>query len=210
MAEILKTIKDNKIKNIVSITSDVHFTATISYNPVDAVFKEFDPFYEFVIGPIHAGAFGPGELDGTFGPTYEFRKFIFFTVFNIICTPELMYQSMVSLVCNSLCSGHSRVHQSESSTTILVNVWYGGRFVSWCSGYQINERDRCCIVFENTPARSYCCRSMYHQSWRVQRSVQREGSNSTKQWISLQSTMQRQCGSHIDLYSTIHIRRSLH
>ena len=77
MAEILKTIKDNKLKNIVSITSDVHFTATISYNPVDAVFKEFDPFYEFVIGPIHAGAFGPGELDGTFGPTYEFRKFMF-------------------------------------------------------------------------------------------------------------------------------------
>jgi alkaline phosphatase D len=74
MAEILKTIKDNKIKNIVSITSDVHFSASISYNPADAVFKDFDPFYEFVIGPIHAGAFGPNDLEGTFGPSYEFRK----------------------------------------------------------------------------------------------------------------------------------------
>ena len=77
MAEILKAVKDFKIKNVVSITSDVHFTAAISYNPVDAVFKEFDPFFEFVIGPIHSGAFGPGELDGTFGPTYDFRKCTF-------------------------------------------------------------------------------------------------------------------------------------
>lgn len=74
LTEILKTIKDEKIKNVVSLTSDVHFTAAISYNPKDAVFKEFDPFMEFVIGPIHAGSFGPGELDGTFGPTYDFRK----------------------------------------------------------------------------------------------------------------------------------------
>jgi PhoD-like phosphatase len=72
LTDILRTIKESAIKNVVSLTSDVHFTAAIRYNPNDAVFKEFDPFYEFVIGPIHAGSFGPGELDGTFGPSYEF------------------------------------------------------------------------------------------------------------------------------------------
>ena len=75
LTRIFRTIKENSIENVVSITSDVHFTAAISYNPEDAVYKEFDPFYEFVIGPIHAGSFGPGELDGTFGPTYEFCTF---------------------------------------------------------------------------------------------------------------------------------------
>jgi alkaline phosphatase D len=74
MVQILRTIKQNGIKNVVSITSDVHFSAAVKFNPDDAVFKDFNPFYEFVIGPIHAGAFGPGELEGTFGPSYEFRK----------------------------------------------------------------------------------------------------------------------------------------
>jgi alkaline phosphatase D len=38
------------------------------------VFKNFDPFWEFVIGPVHAGAFGPGELDPSFGSSYEFLR----------------------------------------------------------------------------------------------------------------------------------------
>ncbi|MET3919915.1 phosphodiesterase/alkaline phosphatase D-like protein [Arthrobacter sp. UYEF20] len=32
------------------------------------------PFWEFVAGPINAGSFGPGTLDGTFGPEREFFK----------------------------------------------------------------------------------------------------------------------------------------
>jgi alkaline phosphatase D len=39
------------------------------------MFKDFLPFYEFVIGPIHSGAFGPGSLDGSFGPEYEYGKY---------------------------------------------------------------------------------------------------------------------------------------
>ncbi len=39
-----------------------------------AVFQEFDPFWEFVAGPLHAGTFGPNELDNTFGPEVKFIK----------------------------------------------------------------------------------------------------------------------------------------
>jgi phosphodiesterase/alkaline phosphatase D-like protein len=33
----------------------------------------FDPFWEFVAGPIHAGTFGPNPLDPTFGPEVRQR-----------------------------------------------------------------------------------------------------------------------------------------
>jgi alkaline phosphatase D len=74
LAEILKFIQDHEIKNVVFLTSDVHFTAAISYDPALATFKDFNPFWEFVIGPIHAGAFGPGNLDESFGPQYEYLR----------------------------------------------------------------------------------------------------------------------------------------
>jgi alkaline phosphatase D len=38
------------------------------------VFQDFEPFWEFVSGPIHAGCFGPGELDNTFGPQLIYAK----------------------------------------------------------------------------------------------------------------------------------------
>lgn len=34
----------------------------------------FRAFWEFVSGPIHAGTFGPNDLDGTFGPQLAFIK----------------------------------------------------------------------------------------------------------------------------------------
>lgn len=74
LANILAFIKDHDIKNVVYLTSDVHFTAAISYDPALATFKDFTPFWEFVIGPIHAGAFGPGNLDASFGPQYEYLR----------------------------------------------------------------------------------------------------------------------------------------
>ncbi len=78
LADLLKFIKDEKIKNVVWITADVHFPAAISYEPNRAVFQDFEPFWEFVIGPIHAGAFGPAgdfPLDPSFGAKYEFSIF---------------------------------------------------------------------------------------------------------------------------------------
>ena len=50
------------------ITADVHYTAAHYYDPNKAAFQDFDPFWEFVSGPIHAGTFGPNSLDNTFGP----------------------------------------------------------------------------------------------------------------------------------------------
>jgi alkaline phosphatase D len=34
--------------------------------------QDFTPFWEFVSGPAHAGAFGPNALDATFGPKAVF------------------------------------------------------------------------------------------------------------------------------------------
>jgi alkaline phosphatase D len=38
------------------------------------VFQDFDPFWEFVSGPLHAGTFGPNDLDNTFGPQLRYIK----------------------------------------------------------------------------------------------------------------------------------------
>ncbi|MCK8614391.1 alkaline phosphatase D family protein [Gordonia sp. C13] len=60
------------VPNIVYLTADVHYTAAISYEPDRAAFKDFSPFWEFVAGPLHAGAFPQSPLDETFGAKYEF------------------------------------------------------------------------------------------------------------------------------------------
>ena len=78
LRDLLKFIKDEGIENVVWITADVHFPAAIYYDPSRAVFQDFNPFWEFVIGPIHAGAFGPASdlpLDPSFGPQYDFSIF---------------------------------------------------------------------------------------------------------------------------------------
>jgi alkaline phosphatase D len=56
------------------ITADVHYCATHHYDPARARFQDFAPFYEFVSGPLHAGGFGPNELDDTFGPQVVFTR----------------------------------------------------------------------------------------------------------------------------------------
>ena len=60
------------VRNVVFLTADVHYTAAISYEPDRAGFKDFAPFWEFVAGPLHAGAFPESPLDSTFGAEYEF------------------------------------------------------------------------------------------------------------------------------------------
>ena len=74
IADILRTIKSAGIKNTVWLTADVHYTAAHHYSPDRAAFQDFEPFWEFVSGPIHAGTFGPGELDMTFGPEVRYVK----------------------------------------------------------------------------------------------------------------------------------------
>jgi alkaline phosphatase D len=74
MANLLRFIRDSDIQNVVWLTADVHYTAAHYYDPNQAQFQEFAPFWEFVSGPLNAGTFGPGELDNTFGPKVAYFK----------------------------------------------------------------------------------------------------------------------------------------
>ncbi|NEW76234.1 alkaline phosphatase D family protein [Streptomyces rhizosphaericus] len=74
MAELLRHIKHQKITGTVWLTADVHYTSAQHYDPSRAAFKDFAPFWEFVSGPLNAGAFPAVKLDGTFGPEQPFVK----------------------------------------------------------------------------------------------------------------------------------------
>ena len=58
IADLLAFIKHAGIRNTVWLTADVHYTAAHYFDPDKAVFQDFEPFWEFVSGPIHAGT-GP-------------------------------------------------------------------------------------------------------------------------------------------------------
>ena len=74
LASLLGFCKDNDIRNVVWVTADVHYAAAIHYDPGRARFTNFTPFWEFVAGPIHAGTFGPNEVDRTFGPEVRYQS----------------------------------------------------------------------------------------------------------------------------------------
>ena len=67
-------IKHAGVRNTVWITADMHYTAAHHYDPNRAVFQDFEPFWEFMSGPIHAGTGGAGALDNTFGPRAVYQK----------------------------------------------------------------------------------------------------------------------------------------
>jgi alkaline phosphatase D len=73
IAELLSFLRAQAVRNVVWITGDVHYAAAHHYDPERAPrFHDFDPFWEFVAGPLHAGTFGPAALDPTFGPAVRF------------------------------------------------------------------------------------------------------------------------------------------
>ncbi|WP_227023217.1 alkaline phosphatase D family protein [Actinomadura rubrobrunea] len=74
IADLLSYAKRHRVRNMVWLTADVHYTAAHYYDPGKASFTDFDPFWEFVSGPLNAGGFGPNALDGTFGPQVKFQK----------------------------------------------------------------------------------------------------------------------------------------
>ncbi|MGQ2904045.1 MAG: alkaline phosphatase D family protein [Neoaquamicrobium sediminum] len=74
IADLLRFIKNAGIDNTVWMTADVHYTAAHYYDPNKAQFQDFNPFWEFISGPIHAGTFGPNDLDMTFGPELKYVK----------------------------------------------------------------------------------------------------------------------------------------
>lgn len=73
-ADILSFAKRQGVRNMVWLTADVHYTAAHYFDPGKAVFQDFDPFWEFVSGPILAGTGVPGAIDNTFGPQQVFVK----------------------------------------------------------------------------------------------------------------------------------------
>ena len=73
IANLLSTLKARRVRNVVWITGDVHYCAAHHYDPARAAGKDFDPFWEFIAGPAHAGTFAPGVLDMTFGPEVRFN-----------------------------------------------------------------------------------------------------------------------------------------
>jgi alkaline phosphatase D len=74
IADLLSFLKRAGIRNTVWLTADMHYTAAHHYDPSRAVFSDFEPFWEFVSGPLHAGSWSPGTLDNTFGPAAMYQK----------------------------------------------------------------------------------------------------------------------------------------
>ncbi|HYE88195.1 MAG TPA: alkaline phosphatase D family protein [Vicinamibacterales bacterium] len=72
IANLLRTLQERRVRNMVWVTADVHYSAAHHFHPDRASTKAFDPFWEFVAGPAHAGTFAPGTLDRTFGPELRF------------------------------------------------------------------------------------------------------------------------------------------
>ncbi|MFH9012286.1 alkaline phosphatase D family protein [Streptomyces sp. NPDC017943] len=74
IAELLRHVTHRRITGTVWLTADVHHTSAQHYLPSRAAFTDFAPFWEFVSGPLNAGAFPASALDGTFGPDRVFVK----------------------------------------------------------------------------------------------------------------------------------------
>ncbi|MEW2490490.1 alkaline phosphatase D family protein [Streptomyces sp. NPDC048411] len=75
IAEVLRHLQRHAVRNTVWVTADVHYAAAHHYDPARAVFQDFDPFWEFVAGPLNAGTTThPYKLDATFGPQLAFAK----------------------------------------------------------------------------------------------------------------------------------------
>jgi alkaline phosphatase D len=73
IAWLLRTLQERRVTNVVWVTADVHYSAAHHFHPDRAATKAFDPFWEFVAGPAHAGTFSSGEPDLTFGPEVRFK-----------------------------------------------------------------------------------------------------------------------------------------
>jgi alkaline phosphatase D len=74
IADLLSFMQRGAIRNTMWITADLHYTAAHYFDPNAAVFQDFEPFWEFVSGPIHAGTWTPCSLDPTFGPRVVFQR----------------------------------------------------------------------------------------------------------------------------------------
>jgi alkaline phosphatase D len=110
VADLLSFMKHAGIRNTVWLTADVHYSAAHYYDPDKAQFQDFEPFWEFVSGPIHAGAFGPNQLDNTFGPQLVFVK-----------TPAK--ELLTSLGDDLQAFGHVAIDGQTQAMTVTLKDW---------------------------------------------------------------------------------------
>lgn len=68
LSKLLAGMKARGVKNVVWVTADVHYCAVHRFDPAKAIFKDFDPFYELIAGPMHALTLPRKANDDTFGP----------------------------------------------------------------------------------------------------------------------------------------------
>ena len=73
IAALLASLKKDRVRNVAWVTADVHYAAAHHFDPRRARFGDFEPFWEFVAGPLHAGTFARPALDDTFGPEVRFQ-----------------------------------------------------------------------------------------------------------------------------------------
>jgi alkaline phosphatase D len=71
LASIFTMLKKRGVKNVAWVTADVHYAAAHHFDGA-RVGLDYHPFWEFVAGPIHAGTFGPNQLDPSLGPELKF------------------------------------------------------------------------------------------------------------------------------------------
>lgn len=74
MAKLLRFVQEKALKNLVFLTADVHYVAAHEYAADRGKIGAFPTFWEFVVGPLHAGGFGPSPMDGTFGGKVVFQR----------------------------------------------------------------------------------------------------------------------------------------
>jgi alkaline phosphatase D len=73
-ADLFTFLKRQDIRNVVWLTTDVHYTAAHYFDPGKAAYTDFNPFWQFTSGPLHAGSFPAGKVDTTFGAQQVFVK----------------------------------------------------------------------------------------------------------------------------------------
>ena len=74
IADLLSFMRRAGIRDTVWITADLHYTAAHHFDPNNAVFQDFEPFWEFVSGPINAGTWTPSHPDRTFGARVVYQN----------------------------------------------------------------------------------------------------------------------------------------
>lgn len=73
IASVLSHIQNRRIRNVVWLAADVHYSAATFFDPGRAAFQNFNPFWEFIAGPFHTRPGRVRHQDRTFGPDRRYR-----------------------------------------------------------------------------------------------------------------------------------------